>query len=384
MENEPLYEQLQGILRCPITKEDVRLLSKAEIVDLNARISKDGLLHSDGTPVRNDIEIGFISVGGQFVYPIIDGIIILLAHLSIPVGEPESDKSLSLRAEKKILQDFYDQLGWLKGEENTSQYVDAIKWEDLRPVIRDYAHRCHLRMNRYIQNTGRYLLDAGSGPIQYEEYLTYSQGYDYRICVDISLLALKEAKKKLGVRGIYILGDIANIPLRDNVADGAVSLHTIYHVPADEQINAFRELHRAIKPGTSAAIVYSWGGYSQMMKVLLFHRKVQKALRNFIGKIKSVVKKIIRWKSKRQPSVKSNVPNMPYHHTFDYKYITEELADLDVAIFPWRSVGVPFMRAYIHPRFFGKQIMSLIYNYEENFPRLAARTGQYPIVVIKK
>jgi SAM-dependent methyltransferase/uncharacterized protein YbaR (Trm112 family) len=383
MSNELIYEQLLGILRCPITTRSLRLLSKSEMRDLNARVSKGELFHSDRTLVKTTIEAGFISADGQYAYPIIDGIIVLLAHLSIPVADPDGDSSLSLRAEKKILQDFYDQVGWLKGEENTSQYVDAIKWEDLRPVVSEYTHRCHLRVNRYIQNLGQYFLDAGSGPIQYDEYLTYSQGYNYRICVDISLLALTEAKKKLGDRGIYILGDIANIPLQDNVVDGAVSLHTIYHVPADEQINAFRELYRTIKPGTSAAVVYSWSN-SSLMKVFLFPRRVQKIFRNFIGKVKSVIKKIIRWKSKSQVVVKSSAPENPYHHTFDYRYITEQLADLNIAIFPWRSVGVPFMKIYIRPKFFGKKIMDWVYNFEEKSPSLAARIGQYPIVVLSK
>ena len=383
MTNESIYEQLQDILRCPITKENVRLLRKSELQDLNARVLEKKLFHSDGTLVGNPLEAGFISSNGQYVYPIIDGIIVLLAHLSVSVTDLKGDSSISLRAEKKILQDFYDQVGWLKGEEDTSQYIDAVKWEDLRPVVSDYTHRCHLRVNRYIQNSGQYLLDAGSGPIQYDEYLTYSQGYNYRICMDISLLALKEARKKLGNRGIYILGDIANIPLQDSVVDGAVSLHTIYHVPADEQINAFRELYRTIKPGTSAAIVYSWSN-SSLMKVFLFPRRLQKAFRNFIGKVKSVIKKIIRWKGKSQIVVKSNAPENPYHHTFDYWYITKKLADLNIAIFPWRSVGVPFMKIYIHPNFFGRKIMDLVYNFEEKSPSLAARIGQYPIIVLSK
>ena len=31
---------------------------------------------------------------------------------------------------------------------------------------------------------------AGSGPVQWPEYLTYSEGYQYRLCADISITAL--------------------------------------------------------------------------------------------------------------------------------------------------------------------------------------------------
>ncbi len=382
MTNALPYEQLQDILRCPITNGTVRLLTPGELQKLNARVSRKELFHSDGTLVRDDFEAGFVSFNGQYFYPIIDGIIVLLAHLSIPLVKSE-EEHFSLRAEKKILQDFYDQVGWLKGESDTTQYVDALKWEDLRPVVSEYAHLCHLRLTRYIPNSGKYLLDAGSGPVQYEEYLTYSNGYQYRVCVDISLLALKEARKKLGAGGIYILGDITNIPLLDNSVDGAVSLHTIYHVPADEQLNAFRELYRVTKPGTSAAVVYSVRN-SPLMKFFMFPRRVYRALLGLVGKGKVVIKKIVRWKGKGQNMVKSNAPENPYHHTFDYHYLAENLAGLNVSFFPWRSVGVPFMRLYIRPKLFGKQIMRLVYNFEEKSPALAARIGQYPIVVLSK
>ncbi len=62
------------------------------------------------------------------------------------------------------------------------------------PVARDYIHRCHLRVNRYIASHGDFLLDAGSGPVQWPEYLTYSEGYRFRVCLDISITALKEAR----------------------------------------------------------------------------------------------------------------------------------------------------------------------------------------------
>ena len=59
-----------------------------------------------------------------------------------------------LRAEKQVLQDFYDLIGWHKNGQETSSFVDSLKWEDLRPVASEYIHNCHLRVNRYIKNEG--------------------------------------------------------------------------------------------------------------------------------------------------------------------------------------------------------------------------------------
>ena len=75
---------------------------------------------------------------------------------------------------KQQVRQFYDQVGWQKVAGD--QYQNA-RYEDLRPVSAEYIHRCHLRVGRHLAPAGRFLLDAGSGPVQYPEYLTYSQGY---------------------------------------------------------------------------------------------------------------------------------------------------------------------------------------------------------------
>ena len=76
---------------------------------------------------------------------------------------------------------FYDSIGW---QEESEGFYQNARYEDLRPVSAEYIDRCHLRVNRFIRKEGRFMLDAGSGPVQYPQYLTYSEGYDYRVCAD--------------------------------------------------------------------------------------------------------------------------------------------------------------------------------------------------------
>jgi SAM-dependent methyltransferase/uncharacterized protein YbaR (Trm112 family) len=377
-------EQVRGLLRCPITKQVLRLLTAQEITAFNERIPGGKLIHKDGTPVRAALEAGLITEDGQFVYSILDGILLLLENLAIPVADTAEDTPVtSLRAEKKVLQDFYDSIGWRKDEQETNSFVDALKWEDLRPVASEYIHNCHLRVNRYIRNQGRYLLDAGSGPIQYPEYLTYSDGYEARICIDISFLALKEAQKKLGDKGIYILGDITNIPIQDDMVDGAVSMHVIYHIPKDEQVNALREIRRVLTPGSSAAIVYSWPN-SRMLKGWMFPRRIQRIYRRNIQKLKNRIKSILHWETRSNAVVPASGPLKPYHFTHDQAYFENAMQGMDFDIAVWRSVSVPFLRMYIHPHLFGSAILRGIYRKEEGNPALYGRIGQYPLFVIRK
>ena len=68
---------------------------------------------------------------------------------------------------KQEVRQFYDQVGWSRVGDDLYQNA---RYEDLRPVAREYIHRCHLRVSRHLdghttspQLSGRFLLDAGSG-----------------------------------------------------------------------------------------------------------------------------------------------------------------------------------------------------------------------------
>jgi SAM-dependent methyltransferase len=156
---------------------------------------------------------------------------------------------------KQEVQQFYDQIGWKLVSQDVYQNA---RYEDLRPVSREYIHDCHMRVARHLKPQGRYLLDAGSGPVQYPEYLEYSRGYQFRLCADISITALKEARKRVGEQGLYVVADIANLPFEPGVFDGVVTLHTIHHLPEEEHLSAFEELYRVLAPGSTAVVVNGW------------------------------------------------------------------------------------------------------------------------------
>ena len=124
-----------------------------------------------------------------------------------PAGDDDgSELTARMEDTKQRVRDFYDEIGWRQDGEGLYQNA---RYEDMRPVSRDYIHRCHLRVNRHIASSGNLMLDAGSGPVQWPEYLTYSENYKYRLCADISITALKEARTRLGDKGLFVVADIA-------------------------------------------------------------------------------------------------------------------------------------------------------------------------------
>jgi SAM-dependent methyltransferase len=278
---------------------------------------------------------------------------------------------------------FYDQIGWSQVGEGLYQNA---RYEDLRPVVREYIHRCHLRINRFLAEGGKYLLDAGSGPVQYPEYLTYSKTYQYRVCADISITALREARQRVGPHGLYVVADVSRLPFRDEIFDGIVTLHTIHHVPFEEQIVAYQELYRTLRPGQSAAVVNGWQTPVLMQKLAWLI-----SLQGFVYKwIERFNRIILRRKIEPStaPTVQAvgTVPTGTYTVHWEPTSLKAEFARLGIAaeIRSWRSLSVRFTRAVMHAWLGGRLWLRLVFWLEDRFPTYFGENGQYPLIVIRK
>ena len=275
---------------------------------------------------------------------------------------------------KQTVRNFYDKVGWQQVSEGV--YQNAM-YEDLRPVSREYIHRCHMRVNRYLAHNGKFLLDAGSGPIQYPEYLTYSEGYQYRICLDISIVALFEARERIGELGLFVVSDITNLPFAQNAIDDIVTLHTIHHVPREDYPQAYRELKRVLKPGGSAVVVNGWDS-SALMRLASFPVKV---MERFFFKRPAQIDA-----SEEFDDVQAaKKPEGTFVHKLDANGLRNLLGeDFGIDIKVWRSVSVRFLRAMIHPFLLGRFWLKILFLKEELFPRFFGEKGQYPLILFKK
>ena len=284
---------------------------------------------------------------------------------------------------RKEVRAFYDQIGWSQVGEGLYQNA---RYEDLRPVAREYIHRCHLRVNRYIAPSGKYLLDAGSGPVQYPEYLTYSENYQYRVCADISITALKEARQRVGERGLYVVADVSRLPFAKEVFDGIVSLHTIHHVPFEEQTVAYQELYRTLRIGRSAAVVIAWQSPALMRK-LMWMIKLQRFIYKWVERFNRIIlrRKIV---SSTAPAVQTdgNAPTGTYTVHWKPELLKAEFVRLGIPaeIRSWRSLNVHFTRSVMHTWLGGRLWLRLIFWLENRFPEYFGENGQYPLIVIRK
>ncbi len=284
---------------------------------------------------------------------------------------------------KRTVQAFYDSVGWKELSEGIYQNA---RFEDLRPVSREYIHRCHMRVKRHIPSRGRYLLDAGSGPIQYPEYLEYSQGYCYRVCLDISHRALLEARKRIDGHGLFVVGDIAHLPFKEGAFDGLVSLHTVHHLPAQEQPGAFSEFLRVLRAGGQAAVVYSWGKAAPWMRRA---RPLMRAIERFRARAghnpeQELQENLPIEKLTPEAAALLNAGGSFTHHN-PPDWVRAQLSWLPgLEMRVWRSVSPAFLRAFIHSRLLGRYWLKLLYRLEEIAPHFFARVGQYPMILFQK
>ena len=280
---------------------------------------------------------------------------------------------------KKEVSSFYNQIGWQMQDDG---FYQNARYEDLRPVSREYIHKCHLRVKKVLQSRGKFLLDAGSGPVQYPEYLTYSEEYQYRVCLDISIKALEEARHRLLEKGLYVVADVANLPFKTNTFEGLVSLHTLHHIPPQQYLQAYQGFVRVLKPGCSGAVVNAWTSPALMDRWSWMVRFMDR-VNGLLGRING--RKVVETKT---PPAKKTVivqPTGTYTQHITPDWLKSQLnGKVNYEILVWRSASVRFLRAVIQPWLAGRFWLQLLYRNEENDPHFFGENGQYPLIVIRK
>jgi ubiquinone/menaquinone biosynthesis C-methylase UbiE len=278
---------------------------------------------------------------------------------------------------KRQVREFYDQVGW---QEASDGFYQNASYEDLRPVVHEYIHNCHLRVMRHLKPSGRFMLDAGSGPIQYPEYLEYSWGYQYRVCADISFVALQEARKRIGEHGLYVVCDIANLPFKSSVFDAVVSLHTIHHLPPEEHMRAYQELHRTLESSSRGVIVNGWDNPPLTRFLNIFIR-----LYDWLYALLRPQHEPLNSSPALSRSVTQEAPRGTYVRKHNASWLQNDIGTLmPLKIWCWRSVSVRFMRTFIHQRFAGKSLLRYLFWLEERFPHFFGKYGQYPLIEFGK
>ncbi|MBN1394714.1 MAG: Trm112 family protein [Pirellulales bacterium] len=80
-------KKLLAILVCPIDRSRLTEAEEDVVVRLNRAIAAGRVKNRSGRPVEREIEGGLIRADGAFLYPIADGIPMLLAEEAIALDQ---------------------------------------------------------------------------------------------------------------------------------------------------------------------------------------------------------------------------------------------------------------------------------------------------------
>lgn len=357
------------LLCCPVTGGALSILDDRELAGANEALRAGRRVHRDSTPVKEPLTAALGSATRSQVYRVTEGIAWLLPDLALV---PANETVTSVFApEKRVVQSFYDEFGWTRNE--SGLFNDTALFTDTRSLAEAYRRHCNRRVGRLLQG-GRALLDVASGAIPHVEYLDFSRNYDVRICVDLSIHALREARAKLGERGLYLLGDITRLPIATGAVDAVISLHTIYHVPQAEQTDAIDELVRVTKTDGRIVVVYVWDK-SPAMTVIF-------RIRGWLGRIR-------KWLRREPPTAPgaglANSPPPLYFHPQNFAWFASQVASRHRArLAVWSAINTQFQVRFLTEGAAGRLTLALVKLLEAGFPWLAGRFGQYPLFIIKK
>lgn len=263
-------------------------------------------------------------------------------------------------AEERVSK-FYNSIGW---ETKDGIAEDTKRFEDLREHAQEYISKCRLRVLNNIPKYGENILDMASGPIQYKEYLQYSNNFKKRYCIDLSSKALEDAKNRIGNHGVFIHGSFFDIPLDENFFDCAISLHTIYHIDKDRQEYAVRKLIKVTKPEKPVIIVYS--NPKTILPLLLLPYRI-------LRKVKLLLSK--KAEKKEEGFYSYLHPNKWWNRFEDIAY---------VKILPYQSFSSNIQKMIIPNNKIGSKMFRLLFNLEERFPNFFASHFQYPMIILTK
>lgn len=84
-----MQKRLLNLLRCPVTHKGLSLAKREMLGRVNAAIQAGGMSNRDGTVLADSLAEALITDDSKMLYPVVNGIPVLLQGESISLGQLE-------------------------------------------------------------------------------------------------------------------------------------------------------------------------------------------------------------------------------------------------------------------------------------------------------
>lgn len=266
--------------------------------------------------------------------------------------------------EEKV-RDFYDRFGW---KQVGGGRGEDVLFREFSPAYYRYHKSVEKRTLGCFDGLTESVLLAGCGDLP-QSHVDVARRFDAIKCLDISEEALKIAEDTLGESSVYLKASILDIPLPDNSVDAAYCAHVIYHIHADDQEQAVRELIRVVRPGGRVVLLYSNPG-----------SKIAGLVR-----LKNRIPLLRRWRRAPRAEVMHDDarPGL-YFHPNKLAWWDQFGDQCEVRLLPWDAMSCDQDRELLKYNWFARAVYGLCSVFERCFPKTAVRWWTYPIVRLEK
>ncbi len=283
---------------------------------------------------------------------------------------------------------FYDEEGWRQADDT---YVDTQLYGDHRPFVQAYIGRSKARVAAALMPAGRLFLDLGCGA---KPEVGLSAGYERHVCVDFSSAGLQEARRKLGERGLFVMADVTALPFSADQFDAVVSSHVIYHIPGEgNQAHAFREVHRMVAPGRTAAVLYTNPCHVRYFDLTWGWKEAFHNARRLAGDLFDRLRGRPHWATDTCPTSRASAgrpgegavaEGALFYKAYPPGWVKRFLpaGATEIRCLGWLTR--PFTRRWCRDTAFWRGFLATVTWLEDRFPHLLALGAHYVLVIVRK
>ena len=279
--------------------------------------------------------------------------------ISLPSNSASSPVENSVR-------EFYDGFGW---DDADGGRGEDVSFRMFRPAYYPYHDGVEARTHGAMEPFQGRLLIVGCGDMP-ESHVEIASRFAETTCIDISKKALDIAVTRLP-NADMLRASILESGIADNSFDAVFCAHVLYHIDADQQAKAVREMLRLVRPGGKVVAIYS-----NPNSPLRYMCSIAKKMNNMAAKVMGRETEHRKSSGQQRPDL--------YFLAHPLSWWSQFHDGGSLRMVPWDVIG-SFEERQLLPN---DRIARAFYGcagwFERRFPRMAVRLWQYPLIILCK